>query len=82
MFPIPFPAAPIVRSARRPVRLWAVALALCASTLGLSAHAQQTLSLDAALRLAEERSRQLVAQDAAAGAARAMAVAAGQLPDP
>ncbi|WP_431511545.1 TolC family protein [Variovorax sp. DAIF25] len=82
MFPIPFPAAPIVRSARRPVRHWAVALALCASTLGLSAHAQQTLTLEAALRLAEERSRQLVAQDAAAGAARAMAVAAGQLPDP
>jgi outer membrane protein TolC len=40
------------------------------------------LSLDAALRLAQARSRQLVAQSAAATAAREMAVAAGQLPDP
>ncbi|MGJ7568837.1 TolC family protein [Variovorax sp. GB1R11] len=85
MFPTSFQAAPIVRSARRPFRpasLWVVALTLCASTISLSAFAQQTLSLDAALRLAEERSCQLVAQDSAAGAARAMAVAAGQLPDP
>lgn len=85
MFTVSFPAVPITRSARRPFRaagLWLVVLALCASAIGLSAHAQQALSLDAALRLAEERSRQLVAQDAAAGAARAMAAAAGQLPDP
>ncbi|RSZ44108.1 MULTISPECIES: TolC family protein [unclassified Variovorax] len=85
MFTFSFPAALIARSARPPFRpacLWAVALALSASAFGPSAHAQQTLSLDAALRLAEERSRQLVAQDSAAGAARAMAVAAGQLPDP
>ena len=85
MFTVSFPAVPITRCARRPFRaagLWLVVLALCASAIGLSAHAQQALSLDAALRLAEERSRQLVAQDAAAGAARAMAAAAGQLPDP
>jgi len=85
MFTVSLPAAPIARSARHPfllAYLWAVALALSASTFSLSAHAQSTLSFDAALRLAEERSRQLVGQDAAAGAARAMAVAAGQLPDP
>ncbi|GER21262.1 transporter [Variovorax paradoxus] len=85
MFRIFFPAALIVRPARQPFRpasLWVVALTLCASAIGPSAHAQQTLSLDTALRLAEERSRQLVAQDAAAGAARSMAMAAGQLPDP
>ncbi len=40
------------------------------------------LTLDDALRLAEERSRQLPAQDAAAAASREMAVAAGQRPDP
>jgi outer membrane protein TolC len=40
------------------------------------------LTLDQALRAAQDRSLQLVAQDAAASASRAMAVAAGQLPDP
>ena len=40
------------------------------------------LTLDDALRLAQERSRQLPAQDAAAAAARDMGVAAGQRPDP
>lgn len=40
------------------------------------------LSLDDALRLAQERSRRLPAQDASAAAAREMAVAAGQRPDP
>src|SRR6058998_1909012 len=47
----------------------------------LQAHAAP-LSLDDALRLAQQRSRQLPAQDAAASAAREMAVAAGQRPDP
>lgn len=41
-----------------------------------------TLTLVDALDLAQNRSRQLVAQDAAAGSARHMAVAAQQLPDP
>ena len=46
-------------------------------------HAQAApLTLDEALRLAQERSRQLPAQDASAQAARQMAVAAGQRPDP
>ena len=44
--------------------------------------ATQTLTLDMALQLAQERSRQLVAHDATASAARHMAVAAAQLPDP
>ncbi|MGJ7498553.1 TolC family protein [Variovorax sp. RT4R15] len=79
MFTVSFPAKP---NARRWSRRWAMALALCTAAVSLSSHAQQALTLDSALRLAEERSRLLVAQDAAAGAARSMAVAAGQLPDP
>lgn len=58
------------------------ALVFCAAALGLTAHAQQPLTLDQALRLAQERSRQLPAQDAAVAAAREMSVAAGQRPDP
>ena len=44
--------------------------------------AQPTLTLDQALRAAQDRSRQLVAQDAAAAGWREMAVSAGQRPDP
>jgi outer membrane protein TolC len=44
--------------------------------------AQPPLTLDDALRAAQARSRQLSAQDAAALAAREMAVAAGRRPDP
>ncbi len=60
---------------------WPLALLLL---LTLStAHAQPApLALDQALQAAQARSRQLVAQDAAANAAREMAQAAGQLPDP
>ena len=57
-------------------------LVLGTTMLGLGAHAQQVLSLDQALQLAQDRSRQLVAQDAVARSSREMAVAAGQLPDP
>ena len=55
-----------------------------AAAIGLVAlHAYAApLTLDAALRLAQERSRQVPAQDAAALAARQMAAAAGQRPDP
>ena len=55
-----------------------------AAALGLGAlHAHATpLTLDEALRLAQERSRQLPAQDASAQASRQMAIAAGQRPDP
>lgn len=63
-------------------RRWTPALLLCAAAMGLTAHAQQPLTLDQALRLAQERSRQLPAQDAAAAAAREMSAAAGQRPDP
>ena len=45
---------------------------------GLAAQADIALSLDQALQLAQQRSLQIVAQDAAAASARAMAVAAGQ----
>jgi len=44
--------------------------------------AHAALSLDEALQLAEQRSAQLPAEDAAADAARQSAVAAGQRPDP
>ncbi|MGD9831146.1 MAG: TolC family protein [Piscinibacter sp.] len=50
--------------------------------MGLDVRAQQALTLEQALQLAQERSRQLVAQDRAASGAREMAIAAGQLPDP
>lgn len=50
--------------------------------IGHAAHAGPVLSLDRALQLAESRSRQLTAQDAAATASREMALAAGQFPDP
>ena len=58
-----------------------VALAALLGFGALKAHAAP-LTLDEALRLAQERSRRLPAQDAAAAAARDMVVAAGQRPDP
>ncbi len=73
-------AAPY-RAGRVSIRLIALALVGafgCAGARG----ADLPLSLADAQRDAVLRSRQLPAQDAAAGAARAMAVAAGQLPDP
>ena len=68
--------------ARRSPHRWASALALCVAVVAPHAHAQQPLTLDQALRLAQQRSHLLVAQDAAATAARTMSAAAGQLPDP
>ena len=56
--------------------------ALCSALFSLGADAQTGLTLDQALRAAQDRSRQLVAKDAAAAASREMAVAAGQRPDP
>lgn len=67
-----------VAMACRAVRPLLMILALFA----LEAQAQPLLGFDEALRLAQERSHQLPAQDAAASAAREMAVAAAQLPDP
>ena len=63
-------------------RALGVVLVLCSAFIGCVAHAQPALTFDQALRLAQERSRNLVAQDYAASAAREMAIAAGQLPDP
>ena len=59
-----------------------VTLALWATLMGAVVHAQPALSFDHALRLAQDRSRQLAAQDYATAAARDLAIAAGQLPDP
>ena len=58
-------------------------LAVAAMLAGASPalEAQEPLTLDEALRLAAERSQELVAQDAAATAAREMAVAAGEPQD-
>ncbi len=55
---------------------------LCAAFASVDSHAQPTLTLDQALRAAQARSLQLVAQESAASASREMAIAAGQLPDP
>ena len=55
---------------------------LCATFASVNSQAQQALTLDQALRAAQDRSRQLVAQDFAASASREMAIAAGQRPDP
>ncbi len=57
-------------------------IALCLTSIGSVVYAQPVLTFDQALRLAQDRSRQLVAQDYAAAGAREMAVAAAQLPDP
>ena len=58
-----------------------IALAFACAWMAGNA-AAQPLSLDRALELARARSQAVIAQDAAAAAAREMAVAAGQLPDP
>lgn len=57
-------------------------LALALALHGPAAQADDALTLDQALQLAQQRSLQLLAQDAAALGAREMARAAGQLPDP
>lgn len=60
----------------------AIALAIGAAAGAQAQSPAPPLTLDQALQAAQARSRQLVAQDAAATAAREMAVAAGQRPDP
>ncbi len=60
-----------------------VALISATAASGVSiAQDAQPLALDEALRLAEDRSQQLRAEDAAALAAREMAAAAAEAPDP
>ncbi|SHN08243.1 TolC family protein [Rhizobacter sp. OV335] len=63
-------------------QLVGASLAVALGLAVLPARAEGALTLDAAQQLARDRSRQLPAQDAAADAARQMAVAAGQRPDP
>lgn len=77
-------SSPPVRQPRPPRRCAPWLVPLLSAFIGLGAHAEhlRPLTLDQALALAQERSRQLVAQDSAASGAREMAVAAGQLPDP
>ena len=65
---------------RRAAALLPVALALALAATGI--RAAEGLDLEQALVLAQQRSRQLAAQDAAASAAKEMAHAAGRLPDP
>lgn len=64
--------------------LCSLATAVVLLSLAAPARGQQpdALTLDEALRLAAERSQQLIAQAAAATSARELAVAAGQPPDP
>lgn len=78
MFSLLFEGVPL-RSLRRQ---WRCIPILISAMVGLGAHAQQALTLDHALQLAQARSRQLAAQDALAQSSREMAVAARQLPDP
>lgn len=79
MFSAPSPRLP--RQPRNHGRLASLAV-LCAAFASVNSHAQQALTLDQALRAAQDRSRQLAAQDSAASASREMAIAAGQRPDP
>jgi len=65
----------------RAFRLAAIVVAAFTVTVTL-AQSPTALTLEQALRLAQDRSRQLAARDAAAAAARDMAVAVGQRPDP
>ncbi|RSZ29540.1 MULTISPECIES: TolC family protein [unclassified Variovorax] len=70
----------------RPAIRQSLAGVLLGMALSASVHAQtpspSALALQDALRMAQDRSQQLVAQDALATASREMAVAAGQRPDP
>ena len=64
------------------IRACGLLLGACACFWWSVAQAQPALTMAQALELAQTRSRQLPAQDAAALAARERAIAAGQLPDP
>ena len=69
----------ITRKTRKGFAVLALAAAVALPQTGFT---QSALTLAEAQRIAVERSRQLAAQDASITAAREMAVAAGQLPDP
>ncbi|TFW29164.1 TolC family protein [Massilia horti] len=78
------PFLPCARHSRRAAVFFLVRWATGAALLCLCfvAEAADLLSLPEAQRLAVARSRQIAAENAAIDAARAMSVAAGQLPDP
>lgn len=79
----PYCVQPHARAARlRPWRKTALAFALAFPLLAMAGTAAQPLSFDEALRQAVSRSQLLPAQEQASVAARQMAVAAGQRPDP
>ena len=65
-----------------PFPICRAALAAFAIAAASPGWATDALTLEDALRIAQGRSRQLVADSALAGAAREQALAAGQLPDP
>ena len=76
-------SSPSLPAITRKTRKGFAALALVAAVaLPQTGFTQSALTLAEAQRIAVERSRQLAAQDASITAAREMAVAAGQLPDP
>ncbi len=79
MLSLTLPSASLARRVRK---LTLLVIGVSSILPTLDAHAQRALTLDQALRAAQERSQRLVAQDAAAAASRDMAVAAGQFPDP
>ena len=62
--------------------IFTLTVAATALLVGPAVRAQTALSLEQALRAAQDRPGALAAQDAALAAAREMAVAAGQRPDP
>jgi cobalt-zinc-cadmium efflux system outer membrane protein len=75
----------LIRSGLMPFVFYFVGAALLSASLwsgALAASNPLPLTLESALREAETRSQALAAQDAATRSARAMAVAAGRLPDP
>ena len=61
---------------------WACLVFAWAALASAASQAQQGLTLDQALRVAQQRSLQLAAQDSAASASREMSMSAGQRPDP
>ncbi len=72
----------LLEAAPRARRMRCVLAVLFTFCVAWPVRAQPVLTFNQALQLAQQRSRQLTAQDYAAAGAREMAVAAAQLPDP
>jgi len=79
MFMVPVSTVPGIGT---PTCRQVLRFALCAAIHTSAAQAQPSLTLDAAVHLAQIRSRQLPAQEAMARGARDLATAARELPDP